>query len=308
MKLYESFLIGDEKNVVKVVHAAAAVIIKHGKYGEEQLLVLQRHEKDHWPNVWEFPRGKCDKPAGENLVDCCRREVKEETGLDIIVRNEISTTEYLADKGTRKTICHNFFAHLANPDQKVRLSEEHQDYKWISSMGLADLILIPDQKKIVQAVFNKAIRIIDDPDNDFSKNNTVEEDFMISEYLNLLQEEPCWKGYVMVGMKKKNGKMVPNCVPKNKSLKEEEEKKPLNKPFRLSGDRKKFGVYVKNDKGNTVMVKFGDPNMEIKRDDPERRKSFRARHGCDNPGPKWKAKYWSCKMWEKSKSVSDYLK
>ena len=46
--------------------------------------------------------------------------------------------------------------------------------------------------------------------------------------------------------------------------------------------------------------------MEIKRDDPERRKSFRARHKCDNPGPKWKARYWSCKMWS-SKSVSDIL-
>lgn len=86
------------------------------------------------------------------------------------------------------------------------------------------------------------------------------------------------------------------------------EKKTLNKPFRLpKGDRKKFGVYVKNDKGNIVIVKFGDPNMEIKRDDPARRKSFRARHNCENPGPKTKARYWSCKMWEKKKSVKDYL-
>ena len=68
-----------------------------------------------------------------------------------------------------------------------------------------------------------------------------------------------------------------------------------------SGSNKKFGVYVKNDKGNTVMVKFGDPNMEIKRDDPERRKSFRARHQCDtNVGPKYKARYWSCRFWSKS--------
>ena len=81
-------------------------------------------------------------------------------------------------------------------------------------------------------------------------------------------------------------------------------KAPLNKPFRLpSGSKKKFGVYVKNDKGNIVMVKFGDPNMSIKRDNPERRKAYRARHGCDNPGPKYKANYWSCKMWS-SKPVS----
>ena len=81
----------------------------------------------------------------------------------------------------------------------------------------------------------------------------------------------------------------------------------LNNPFRLpSGSKKKFGVYVKNDKGNVVMVKFGDPNMEIKRDDPERRKSFRARHGCDtDPGPKWKAKFWSCHQWRAGAKVDN---
>lgn len=78
----------------------------------------------------------------------------------------------------------------------------------------------------------------------------------------------------------------------------------LNKPFRTPGGPKKFSVYVKNDKGNVVKVNFGDPNMEIKRDDPERRKSYRARHNCDNPGPKWKANYWSCKMWSKT-NVND---
>lgn len=83
--------------------------------------------------------------------------------------------------------------------------------------------------------------------------------------------------------------------------------KTLNKPFRTSGGPKKFSVYVKNEKGNVVKVNFGDPNMEIKRDDPARRKSFRARHNCDNPGPKTKAKYWSCKMWSK-KSVTKVTK
>ena len=79
----------------------------------------------------------------------------------------------------------------------------------------------------------------------------------------------------------------------------------LNNPTK--GDRKKYKVYVKNDKGNVVKVEFGDPNMEIKRDDPARRRSFRARHNCDNPGPKWKARYWSCKFWS-AKSVTDLMK
>jgi hypothetical protein len=79
--------------------------------------------------------------------------------------------------------------------------------------------------------------------------------------------------------------------------------KKLNKPFRTPGGPKKFSVYVKNEKGNVVKVNFGDPNMEIKRDDPNRRKSFRARHNCDNPGPKTKARYWSCKQWRSSTKV-----
>ena len=80
----------------------------------------------------------------------------------------------------------------------------------------------------------------------------------------------------------------------------------LNKP--MQGDVKKFKVYVKNDKGNVVKVNFGDPNMRIKKSNPARRKSFRARHNCDNPGPKYKARYWSCKFWEKGKSVTDLMK
>ena len=84
---------------------------------------------------------------------------------------------------------------------------------------------------------------------------------------------------------------------------EAKEKKTLNKPFRTPKGPKKFSVYVKNEKGNVVKVNFGDPNMEIKRDDPARRKSFRARHNCDNPGPKTKARYWSCKQWRAGTKV-----
>lgn len=79
----------------------------------------------------------------------------------------------------------------------------------------------------------------------------------------------------------------------------------LNKPFRTPKGPKKFSVYVKNDKGNVVKVNFGSPDMEIKRDDPNRRKSFRARHNCDNPGPRHKARYWSCRQWRASSPVED---
>ena len=122
-------------------------------------------------------------------------------------------------------------------------------------------------------------------------------------------DDPCWDGYEMIGMKEKGGKEVPNCVPLQEEILQEAEyqgrKVTLNKPTR--GDVKKSKVYVKNDKGNVVKVNFGhggtsakkkgEKTMRIKKSNPERRKSFRARHNCDNPGPKWKARYWSCRAW-----------
>lgn len=72
----------------------------------------------------------------------------------------------------------------------------------------------------------------------------------------------------------------------------------------MQGDIKKFKVYVKNDKGKVVKVNFGfggksakGKRMVIKKNNPERRRSFRARHNCDNPGPRWKPRYWACRTW-----------
>ena len=119
------------------------------------------------------------------------------------------------------------------------------------------------------------------------------------------QDDPCWDGYKQIGMKKKDGKKVPNCVPEElnswgeleEAVEYQGKKVTLNKPFYTPDGPKKSAVYVNGPKDDVVIVRFGDPNMEIKVDDPERRKSFRARHNCDTPGPKWKARYWSCKAW-----------
>ena len=135
----------------------------------------------------------------------------------------------------------------------------------------------------------------------------------------------CWVGYQQIGMKKKNGKMVPNCVKEDvelyyeengkgygytfefitdKSLQEAEyqgRKVKLNKI--MQGDAKKFKVYVKNPKGNVVKVNFGQGGkakggtMRIRKSNPKARANFRARHNCDNPGPKHKARYWACRTW-----------
>jgi hypothetical protein len=214
--------------------------------------------------------------------------------------------------------------------------------------------------------------------------------------------EACWKGYKQIGMKEKNGKEVPNCVPVNENHEAMGDNESLNymfwqnlktihhasgellemnqqqidemcanghawavdhigssaddieevyhffegnlneydgeteggyedeygsvenfnlneakyhgKKVKLgkpsSGDVKKFKVFVQNKKGNVVKVNFGDPNMEIKRDNPKNRKSFRARHKCAQAKDRTTPKYWSCKMWSStpvSKIVGENL-
>jgi hypothetical protein len=153
----------------------------------------------------------------------------------------------------------------------------------------------------------------------------------------LSEEAPCWKGYTQYGMKMKNGKEVPNCVPNSNEEVEDDDydeldvepeeiedfiqflkaykdkleeancncvyeaqyqgrEVKLGKP--MQGDVKKFKVYVKNPKtGKVIKVNFGQKGMVIKKNNPERRKSFRARMHCDNPGPRTKANYWSCRKW-----------
>ena len=124
---------------------------------------------------------------------------------------------------------------------------------------------------------------------------------------------PAQQAAIAINMKKKGIK------PKNESLYEDEygsveetnfvvgdllteaeyqgRKVTLNKPFLTPDGPKKRSVYVKNGKGNVVKVNFGDPNMRIKKNSPSHRKSFRARHHCENPGPKDSARYWSCRAW-----------
>jgi len=127
-----------------------------------------------------------------------------------------------------------------------------------------------------------------------SDEEGLEYDVTVSAYLYEHPKTGEVSTYSRKGVYKKDGEIL---IYKGKASEYQGRKVKLNKPFRTPDGPKKFSVYVKNEKGNVVKVNFGDPNMEIKRDNPARRKSFRARHKCDTPGPKWKARYWSCKMW-----------
>lgn len=141
------------------------------------------------------------------------------------------------------------------------------------------------------------IELDDTAVNHLSENGINFLEGELQEGLKDPKDNPCWKGYHPVGTKKKGGKTVPNCVP-NESIEEAEyqgRKVQLGK--KMAGDVKKYKVYVRKPNGNVVKVNFGDKKMRIKKSNPARRKSFRARHNCSNPGPRWKARYWSCRNW-----------
>ena len=115
-----------------------------------------------------------------------------------------------------------------------------------------------------------------------------------------LDGKACWKRYRRMGTKMKGGKRVDNCVKvKEDSEIDEAEYQGRDVPLgkKMPGDVKKYKVYVRKPNGNVVKVNFGDKKMRIKKSNPARRKSFRARHNCKNPGPRWKARYWSCRNW-----------
>ena len=138
------------------------------------------------------------------------------------------------------------------------------------------------------------------------------------------EETPCWSGFKQVGMKTKGGKQVPNCVPEETTTEAccddcddlydhviveaeyQGKKVKLNDPIRTSENpNKKFKVYTMGPSGKVVVVRFGDPNMSINRDDPKARAAFRSRHSCDEKKDKTTAGYWSCYQWRASSKVDN---
>lgn len=141
------------------------------------------------------------------------------------------------------------------------------------------------------------ISMDDDATAIMESNGAVFMSGYLEEGLRDPKDNPCWKGYKPVGTKKKGGKTVPNCVPKESIEEAEYQGRDVSLGKKMQGDVKKYKVYVKNPKGNIVKVNFGDKNMRIKKSNPERRKSFRARHKCDTATDRTSARYWSCRNW-----------
>jgi hypothetical protein len=136
------------------------------------------------------------------------------------------------------------------------------------------------EDEYVDNAYSKGDQPIDNPIDDYDELDVEQEDMddfinYLKVYSTQLEEANC------------------NCVYEAEYQGREVK---LGKPSQ--GDVKKFKVYVKNPKtGKVIKVNFGDKTMRIKKSNPERKKSFRARHNCDNPGPRTKARYWSCRKW-----------
>jgi len=167
--------IDDKQKIKKYVIAAAGVIMKEGESGERMVLLIQRAKEDHWPLHYEFPRGKCDKGPNEKVLDCLEREVKEETGLDIVPIKFIDKFQYVADEGKRLTTCYNYLCKMKDENQTIKLSKEHEDFKWITEVGQAELMALPDQKTTIEKVLNPDRAIVDEPENTFTPDEKLEE-------------------------------------------------------------------------------------------------------------------------------------
>jgi len=161
------------------VKVSCGVIIRE-EDGEDQVLLLRRSPDDHWPLHYDLPRGKCDKPPGEKLIHCLKREVKEECGLDVIPVKFIDKFTYVADNGNRESTQYNFLCRMVDPNQQIKLSREHCKSVWVSSVGEAELFLNPEMKKTISKVLNLDNQIVNYPENEMGEET-------IKEYLKRVQ-------------------------------------------------------------------------------------------------------------------------
>jgi hypothetical protein len=221
---------------------------------------------DVWPSAYASGAlVKCRKVGAKNWGNKSKKEGVNEVSVGVNVH-------YFYKKANKNK--NKFFKMLSD------FRKKHSDIKWIKMLDYALEDFNENPKKY---------KTIDDKQNilfkNLQNNKKVNEADVVESY-DLWTEDGTF-GYTMDGILEAeyNGRKV-----------------KLGKP--MQGDTKKFKVYVKNDKGNVVKVNFGHggssakgKTMKIRKSNPKARKSFRARHNCDNPGPRHKARYWSCRKW-----------
>jgi len=158
---------------IKIVPVIGAIIVRKNKDGLWELLLIRRAKKDSWGGMWEFPRGKCT--IDKTLNECLLREVKEETGLDVVLKKFVDKYEYIANdkEGERKSIQFNFLCKMKDETQEVKLSFEHDQYKWVSSVGQVELLVPSEMKRTISKVLNVPEQIVTYPAD--SKTQSIDE-------------------------------------------------------------------------------------------------------------------------------------
>ena len=291
---------------------------------------------DVWPSAYASGAlVKCRKVGAANWGNSKKEGVNEKKGdfLDsLFPKAKVDKAVKIA-----KSMSGNMTGAVKKIEKMFKGMSKHtkvKDALQQANEGLDDLKALPkDLKKSINKKRNEGLA--DKISKNLSKYNKRAQKSRdtMKKYAKAKKKESvdeargtCWVGFKQVGMKDKGGRKVPNCVKEEMEIFYEVDGKghgytfeylrlpedineaeyqgrkvKLGKP--MQGDAKKFKVYVKNDKGNVVKVNFGQGGdakggtMRIRKDNPKARKSFRARHNCDSPGPKTKARYWSCRKW-----------
>jgi hypothetical protein len=252
---------------------------------------LQRLQINAFADAMQKMMAPFLSPAGVTKLKALSKTMPEdvqESGIKRALENDaesMSREEFIEKHGD---------AEFFDEYNGVEESESHYPHKdnFQELYGIDDIALYKEMADDAQDMemhefhdtYSSVIDMADEFWEDHQDEETVEDWFQGQHDVTLNGDE----FYETFGWIEENDEHVEEAEYQGRKVK-------LSKPMR--GDVKKFKVYVKNPKGNVVKVNFGDPDMRIKKSNPARRKSFRARHNCDSPGPKHKARYWSCKKW-----------
>ena len=165
----------------KVEYGTGALILKRGDGNVQEILLIKRAKNDIKPNIWEYPRGGCEPEKDKSLRDCIVREVKEETNLDVKPLKLVDKYRVVIDGVTKYG--YNYVCKMINPNQEVRLSKEHQEYRWVSEVGEVELMVgVPEQKRTIQRVLNNERSIVSYP-----RYQKIEE--KLDHYLGAINEQ-----------------------------------------------------------------------------------------------------------------------
>ena len=238
------------------------------------------------PGLWENIRkkkermGKNYKPANPGDPDRPDKEAWKKAQSD--GGDEMAIEQIMK--------MHDQLMEIVTKLKVMQLSVEFQD--WTKDMISKAEIYIQNVYDFVK--YYEPGKYEDEYSDDTEEDNNDQEDTTEAKYVYEDPKTGEMYNYKRQGPYEKNGTRL---IYLGKASEYQGRKVTLNKPFRTSNGPKKFAVYVKNKSGNVIIVRFGDPNMTIKKNIPERRKSFRARHNCDTAKDKTTPRYWSCKMW-----------